>query len=153
MARVLVPSHLSTVNENSPFEMRDRILEERREKYLADPVTEYTRNRSHRSPQCHPNPGAAGLHPRQRRDICMRHWIWKPTQISQLISDDCIDDCINRGEGSNRSTIRVQPCHLCATNVAQRVAQEGGGRFGSLIGCRVRFETNCRRYEGPLRSA
>ena len=130
-----------------PFEEKDRVLKERRKKYLTDPAMESMRlNRT-----------ALPITTRTRelldhiRDndvtICMAATgSGKTTQIPQLILDDCID----RGEGPACNIICTQPRRLAAITVAQRVAKERGEQLGSSIGYQVRFESRLPEERGSV---
>ena len=129
------------------FEEKEKILKERREKYLADPAMESMRN----------SRAALPITTRTRelldhiRDnnvtICMAATgSGKTTQIPQLILDDYID----RGEGSKCNIICTQPRRLAAISVAQRVAKERGEKLGLSIGYQVRFESQPPEERGSV---
>ena len=135
------------LRELPSFEEKDRILKERREKYLTDPTMEPMRR----------NRAALPISTRTQelldhiRDndvtICMAATgSGKTTQIPQLILDGCID----RGEGARCNIVCTQPRRLAAIAVAQRVAKERGERIGSSIGYQVRFESQLPEERGSV---
>jgi small subunit ribosomal protein S24e len=133
--------------EPSWFEEKDRILKERREKYLTDSAMESMRTSRAALP--------ITVHTQELLDqirdndvtICMATTgSGKTTQIPQLILDDCID----RGEGSRCNIICTQPRRLAAVSVAQRVAKERGEKLGASIGYQVRFENKPPEEQGSI---
>ena len=133
--------------EPPSFEEKDKILKERRDKYLTDPTMESMRKSRAALP--------ITIRTRELLDhirdndvtICMAATgSGKTTQIPQLILDDCID----RGEGSKCNIICTQPRRLAAITVAQRVAKERGERIGSSTGYQVRFETQLPEERGSV---
>ena len=116
------------------FEEKDRILKERREKYLTSPAMKSMRDSRAALPVV--------IHSRALLDhirdndvtICMATTgSGKTTQVPQLILDDHID----RGEGSRCNIICTQPYHLAAVSAARRVARERGERLGASVGYQV----------------
>lgn len=130
-----------------PFEEKDRILKERREKHLADPTMESMRD-SRASLPITTRAQELLAHIRANDvTICMAATgSGKTTQIPQLILDDYID----RGEGSRCNVICTQPRRLAAISVAQRVAKERGEELGTSIGYQVRFENKSPEERGSV---
>lgn len=115
------------------FEEKDRILKERREKYLTDPTMRFMRASRAALP--------ITIHARELLDhirdndvtICMAATgAGKTTQTPQLILDDYID----RGEGSRCNIVCTQPYQLAAISAARRVAMERGERLSASVGYR-----------------
>ena len=145
-----VPSLQPPVRRPREFpssEGKDRILKERRERYLVSPSAQPMRD----------SRAALPITTRARelldhiRDndvtICMAATgSGKTTQIPQLILDDYID----RGEGSRCNIICTQPRRLAAISVAQRVAKERGEQLGASIGYHVRFESRLPEERGSV---
>jgi len=133
--------------ELRPFEEKEMILKERREKYLTDPAMEAMRNSRAALPI---TTRAQELLDHIRDNdvtICMAATgSGKTTQIPQLILDNCID----RGEGSRCNIVCTQPRRLAAISVAQRVAKERGEQLGSSIGYHVRFENRLPEERGSV---
>ena len=133
--------------ELPPFEEKDRILKEWREKYLADPAMEAMRNTRTALPITTRTRELLGHIRDNDVTICMAATgSGKTTQIPQLILDDCID----RGEGSRCNIICTQPRRLAAISIAQRVAKERGEQLGSSIGYQVRFESRLPEERGSV---
>lgn len=135
------------LRELPSFDEKDRILKERREKYLTDPATKSMRD----------NRAALPIITRDQElldhirvndvTICMASTgSGKTTQIPQLILDEYID----RGEGSRCNIICTQPRRLAAISVAQRVAKERGEVLGASIGYQVRFENKLPEEQGSI---
>ena len=133
--------------ERPSFEEKDRILKERREKYLIAPTMKSMRDNRAALPV---TTRAQELLDHIRDNdvtICMAATgSGKTTQIPQLILDDYID----RGTGSECNIICTQPRRLAAITVAQRVAKERGEQLGSSIGYQVRFESQLPEERGSV---
>ena len=116
------------------FEEKDRILKERRDKYLIDPTMKPIRDDRVALPV---TTYARELLDHIRNNdvtICIAATgSGKTTQIPQLILDDYID----QGEGSRCNVICTQPRRLAAVSAARRVARERGERLGASIGYQV----------------
>ena len=139
------PIHRS--RELPPFEEKDKVLKERREKCLVDPAMGSMRNSRAALPVT--TRAQELLDHIQANDvtICMAATgSGKTTQIPQLILDDYID----RGEGSRCNILCTQPRRLAAISVAQRVARERGEQLGASIGYQVRFESQLPEERGSV---
>ena len=129
------------------LEEKNRILKERRDKYLTDPAMESMRKSRAALPITTRTQELLDHIRDNDVTICMAATgSGKTTQIPQLILDDCID----RGGGSRCNIICTQPRRLAAITVAQRVAKERGERLGSSVGYQVRFETQLPEEQGSV---
>ena len=129
------------------FEERNRVLKEKRERYLRDPAMESVRN------------SRAALPIATRAHELLDH-IWdndvticvaatgsgKTTEVPQLILDDYID----RGEGSRCNMICTQPRRFVASSVALQVARERGEDLGDSIGYQVHSEEQLPEGRGSV---
>ena len=130
-----------------PFEEKDRILKERREKHLADPALKSMRDSRAALPITTRTQDILDHIRVNDVTICMAATgSGKTTQIPQLILDDYID----RGEGSRCNIICTQPRRLAAISIAQRVAKERGEELGASIGYQVRFESKLPEERGSV---
>jgi len=129
------------------FEEKDKVLKERREKYLTDPTMESMRKSRAALPITIRTQELLDHIRENDVTICMAATgSGKTTQIPQLVLDDCVD----RGEGSKCNIICTQPRRLAAITVAQRVAKERGEQLGSSIGYQVRFESRLPEGRGTV---
>ena len=129
------------------FEEKEKILKERREKYLADPAMESMRKSRTALPITTRTRELLDHIRDNNVTICMAATgSGKTTQIPQLILDDYTD----RGEGSKCNIICTQPRRLAAISVAQRVAKERGEKLGLSIGYQVRFENQPPEERGSV---